>query len=237
MIRYLQPKYSTPHAGITSPPPPRARRAGGAALRVDGVRLLGVAVTAHAALSAAEHERRGAAGLGAVTDPALLDRLLDLPLATPVADPVTWAETADQPPGVVERGQDRETVVRLMEPPLAIDDVVVAAGPGRASGAVADASLFAGFTRRWIAAAPGPVPDSVVLAAKLCGVGILDARGQVLVAAEPPATVTLDGWAWLLQERTYRRWLSQQTRAHALASPPPATGEASAAPAGRHRTR
>ncbi len=195
---------------------------------VEGVNLLGVRVTAYALLNAAEHGRRRSAGLGAVTDPALLDRLMDLPLALPVADPAIWAEMQDQVPGVVDRDEDSATVTRLLEPPLTIDDVAMTATAGRELRAVQDASLFAGFTRRWVTAARDRVPDSVVLEAKLCGVGILDRCGQVLLAAESPASLTVDGWTWLLQEKTYRRWLNQRPGDHVPASPSQATGGASA---------
>jgi len=50
---------------------------------IERVNLLGVQVTASALLNCAEHERRGVLGLGAVTDPALLDRLLGLPSGVP----------------------------------------------------------------------------------------------------------------------------------------------------------
>jgi hypothetical protein len=200
-------------------------------MRVEGVNLLGVRVTAYAVLNAAEHGRRRSAGLGAVSDPALLDRLMDLPAGLPVADPVIWAEMGDQLPGVVERDEDGATVTRLLEPPLTIDDVAVNAAVGREQGAVQDASLFAGFTRRWVTAARDRVPDSVVLEAKLCGVGILGRCGQVLLAAEAPASLTIDGWTWLLQEKTYRRWLNQRSGDHAPVSPSPATGGASVTPA------
>ena len=49
--------------------------------------LLGVRVTAYAVVNLAEHRRREAAGMAAVIDPALLDRLLDLPAGVPVIDP------------------------------------------------------------------------------------------------------------------------------------------------------
>jgi hypothetical protein len=201
---------------------------GRAVVQVEGVNLLGVRVTAHAVLNAAEHERRVSAGLGAVTDSGLLDRLMDLPVGVPVADAVTWAEMSDQRPGVVERDEEGATVTRMLAPPLRINDVVLAAAGGQELAAVQDASLFAGFTRRWIAATRNRVPDAAVLEAKLCGVGILDRYGRVLLAGEAPVTLTIDGWTWLLQEKAYRRWLNQQSRDHVLASPSPATGEASA---------
>jgi hypothetical protein len=194
---------------------------------VERVNLLGVPVTACAVLNAAEHERRVSAGLGAVTDPALLDRLMDLPAGVPVADAVAWAEMTDQPRSVVERREDGVTVTRMLEPALAISDVVVAAAGGRELAAVQEA-LFAGFARRWIALTRSRVPDAVVLEAKLRGVGIVDRCGRVLLAGEDPAALAIDGWTWLLQEKAYRRWLSRPSAGRGPGSLSPATGKASA---------
>ena len=177
------------------------------AVRVEGVRLLGVRVTVHADLDAAEHARRVLAGLGAVTDPALLDRLLDVPASVPVIDPVLWAEMSGQPPGVIRRGKDGLTVTRVLRPPLTIHAVVVSAPGGGELAAVRDASLFAGFTTRWMAAARDRVREAAMLEAKLCGVGVLNRDGSVLLAAETLAAPRIDGWAWLLREKTYQQWL------------------------------
>ena len=62
-----------------------------------GVMLLSVRVTAYAIINIAEHLRRETAGIGAVINPALLDRLMDLPIGISVTDPVAWAEMTDQP--------------------------------------------------------------------------------------------------------------------------------------------
>jgi hypothetical protein len=179
----------------------------------SGVMLLGVRVTAHAAVNLAEHRRREAAGMAAVIDPALLDRLLDLPAGVPVIDPAGWAEMVGQPPGILERDPDGVSVTRRLEAPLSIADVVVHAAAGRELRAVQDASLFAGFTRRWVAA--DRVPDAVLLEAKLCGVGILDAGYEVLLPAAKPTALTRDGWSWLLEEKVYRRWLGGRPRVRA----------------------
>src|SRR5216683_4408708 len=96
-----------------------------------GVMILGVRVTAYAVVNMVEHRRREAAGIGAVIHPGLLDRLMDLPVGVSVTDPVVWAETADQPAGVVERGEDGSSVTRRLESPLAITDVVVNAAAGQ----------------------------------------------------------------------------------------------------------
>lgn len=171
------------------------------------VMLLGVRVTAYAIIDVAEHRRREMAGMGAVANPALLDRLMDLPTGIPVSDPVVWAEMADQPGGVIERHEDGVRVTRRLESPLTITDVVVDAPTGRELSAVQDASLFAGFTRRWISVLSGRIPDAAVLEAKLCGVGIVDQRLRQLLVAEKPRGLTRDGWSWLLEEKAYRSWL------------------------------
>ena len=215
-------------AAASSPASWVSCRSGGTAVWVDAVTLLGVRVTAHVIINVAEDQRRQAAGMAAVTDPALLDRLMDLPVATSVVDPVIWAEMADQPTGIIERSEDGMSVTRYLESPLVIEAVVVNATAGRELRAVQDASLFAGFTRRWVAAARSRIPDATLLEAKLCGVGILDSCRRVLIPAEKPVALTMDGWSWLLQEKTYRRWVSRRSQAHATGSPSPATGGASA---------
>src|SRR5690349_17251692 len=162
------------------------------------VMLLGVRVTAYAVINAAEHRRREMAGMGAVVNPGVLDRLMDLPTGISVTDPVVWAEMADQPGGVVERDEDGARVTRRLESPLVITDVVVDGVSGNPLRAVQDASLFAGFTRRWIAVTSGRRPDAAMLEATLCGVGIIDQRRGQLLAAEKPVGLTRDGWSWLL---------------------------------------
>jgi hypothetical protein len=179
--------------------------------------LLGVRVTAYAVVNLAEHRRREARGMAAVIDPALLDRLLDLPVGVPVIDPAGWAEIAGQAPGIHERDADGVSVTRRLESPLSITDVVIQAAAGRELPAVQDASLFAGFTRRWVAA--GRVPDAVLLEAKLCGVGILAAGDQVVWPAAKPTALTRDGWSWLLEEKVYRRWLGERARVRAEVQP------------------
>jgi hypothetical protein len=181
---------------------------------VAGVMLLGVRVTAYAVVNLAEHRRREAAGMAAVIDPALLDRLLDLPAGVPVIDPAGWA---GQVPGILERDPDGVSVTRRLESPLSIAEVVVQAAADRELRAVQDASLFAGFTRRWVAA--DRVPDAVLLEAKLCGVGIRDAGYRVLLPAAKPVALTRDGWSWLLEEKVYRRWLGGRPRVRAEVEP------------------
>jgi hypothetical protein len=199
-------------------------------VRVDLVNLLGTRVSARASINHREHKRRAALALGAVTDPALLERLLDLPLGELIDDPVVWAETADQAEGVVERADDRCAVRRLLEPPLTVTDVIVSARSGRALRAVQDASWFASFSSRWVAIEEERPSDCVVMEAKLCGVGLLDRKGEVLLDAESPTAPVIDGWTWLLWEKTYRRWIKELSLARETESRVPATGEATEAP-------
>jgi hypothetical protein len=214
---------------FTSSPAPLASPHGGELGVPVGVMLLGVRVTAYAIINIAEHQRRETAGLGAVINPALLDRLMDLPVGASVADPVVWAEMTGQPRGVIERDEDGARITRRLESPLTVTDVVVDATTGQELRAVQDASLFAGFTRRWIAATARRIPDTAMLEAKLCGVGIVDQRRRQLLPAEKPGGLTRDGWSWLLEEKTYRRWLTRQAGNHGLESPARATDGASGA--------
>jgi hypothetical protein len=197
-----------PRLGVTGSPSPLTAFRGGEPGVTVGVTLLGVPVTAYVIPNVAEHRRREAAGMGAVINPALLDRLMDLPAGIAVTDPVVWAEMADQPPAILERGEEAVRITRRLESPLTISDVVVDAAAGQALRAVQDASLFAGFTRRWVAAGHARLPEAAMLEAKLCGVGVLDQRGGVVLAAERPVALAVDGWTWLLEEKAYRRWLT-----------------------------
>ena len=212
---------------VTSSPAPLAAPYGGELGVPVGVMLLGVRVTAYAIINIGEHQRRETAGMGAVINPALLDRLMDLPIGISVTDPVAWAEMADQPGGVAELHEDGARIIRRLESPLTIADVIVDAATGKELRAVQDASLFAGFTRRWIAATPSRIPDAAMLEAKLCGVGIVDQRRGQLLSAEKPEGLTRDGWSWLLEEKTYRRWLIRRAGTHEQENPARATDGAS----------
>jgi hypothetical protein len=185
-------------------------------LAVGLVNLLGTRVSARGILNRDEHVRRDSLGIAAFTDAALLGCLLELPVGRPVLDPVVWAETAGQPAGVVTRDDDGHAVIRLLEPAVMVEDVIVPARRGRELRAVQDASLFASFTARWVAIEAQGASDAIVMEAKLCGVGLLDQDGQIILAAEPPTSGVVDGWAWLLWEKTYRRWLMERSRAYEM---------------------
>jgi hypothetical protein len=220
-----------PHPVTSSPAPVTSFLGGESEALVEDVILLGVRVTAVTVMNLTEHQRRQAAGVAALIDPALLNRLMDLPIGIPVIDAVVWAEMTDQPPGILERGEDGVSVTRRLESPLTITDVVVHAAVGGELRAVQDASLFADFTRRWVATPRSYISVATMLEAKLCGVGIVDPCHSVL-PAENPVALTRDGWSWLLEEKAYRRWLSGRSRIRGTESPCPATDGASVTGAG-----
>lgn len=100
-------------------------------------------------------------------------------------------------------------MVRLVDQPLVIDDVIIPGERGRELQAVQDASLFAGFTRRWVQTRRVAIADTAILEARLCRVGLLDRHGQVVLSAEPPVLAATDGWTWMLGEKVYGRWPRQ----------------------------
>ena len=202
----------TPHVTAASLPPGRAAVPGPADLiTIRSACLLGVRVTARAVLNVAEHRRRRSSGLGPVTHPALLRRLLEAPAVGPARDPAWWAENSLLPAGIVRRGDDGRTVTRLLQPPLVLDDVVVAAPRRQELRAVQQASLFAGFAARWAAVTRDALPVTVMLEAAYFGVGLLAPGSRVLLPAAEPDPQPPDEWAWLLAEKAYQRWLAENT--------------------------
>ena len=109
----------------------------------------------------------------------------------------------------MDRADDGCTVTQLLEPPLVVDTVIVPAAQGREPRAVQDASLFADFTRRWVRHQGTVVPDTAVLEAKLCRVGLLGSQGRVILPAERPPQLYRTGGRGCSRRKTYRRWLKQ----------------------------
>lgn len=155
----------------------------------------------------AEHRRRRQAGLGAITSPAILDLLMQLPVGFPV--PVGALAVRDQrllrrlPAGVVHidyvHGRAAH-VTRLAVKPAVVDIAVVegrvnAETMGRATG-------FAPFCRRQIVTPVRP-PAERLTEADFWGVGVAY-RGEMLVAPAPwrPQRYTAAGW--LFVEEVYR---------------------------------
>lgn len=120
------------HLPATATEIPAATGAGtGLSTWVGGVLLLGFRVDARVVMDVKEHYRREDAGVTAVTDPVLLDRLLSLPVSVPITDLALGGHMVGQPPGVVGLSENGATVTRMLRSPLSITDVVVSAVPGR----------------------------------------------------------------------------------------------------------
>jgi len=54
------------------------------------------------------------------------------------------------------------------------------------------------------------VAETVLLEAMLCGVGLMEAAGQVFLDAGAPIEPITDGWTWTMREKAYRRMLWQR---------------------------
>ncbi|MGF7234997.1 MAG: hypothetical protein ACQSGP_08565 [Frankia sp.] len=171
---------------------------------VRGVLLLGTVVDAAIAVDVAEHRRRQTVGLGGVAHPRLLRRLLGVPTQEQVEDPLLHAETSLLPAGLVERDEG-SGVRRLLRPPLRIAAVAVRARREAGHRQVRAASLFAGFSPRWVVAERPRVDPSVVVAAAVYDVGIAthSPAPDVVVQAGPPRTQAAPEWAWCLAEQVY----------------------------------
>ena len=62
-----------------------------------------------------------------------------------------------------------------------------------------------------VATARPKVPVAAVLEAKLVGVGLLGPIGQILLTVAPPMGLVIDGWTWMMRDKTHRRMLRQRS--------------------------
>lgn len=176
---------------------------------VRHVTLLGTQVAAVATLDLDEHNRRRELRLGGVTDPLLLDSLINLSGPQPAEDHPELTDVERTRNGIVE-WRDDGTIVRILRPVASLEAVVLRARHGHELAAVQAASLFAAYTYRWVEVPVDGIQDVVEMEAKVCGVGLVDASHGVVVEAEPPVDWRFDQWLWMLQEKVYERWLTEQ---------------------------
>jgi hypothetical protein len=167
-------------------------------------------------VDAEEHERRVAAGLGAITDLWLLDRLLTLPLC----ETIQWADLADHDvdlfrrshSGVVKRSA--HGIRRLMVPAVDVSLVVVRQTRWRVG--LRAAAAFEPFAQR-VLLIPNPPRElsSVLWEADFLGVGIwtgtIDAPEQLL-APGPWKRRYVKGAGWRFAERAYGMWLNAMSQ-------------------------
>ncbi|ONH29766.1 hypothetical protein [Pseudofrankia asymbiotica] len=185
--------------------------------------LDGRAVDAVFRLDAVEHERRVRFGLGALSYPRLLRRLAGMPPGVLVEDPDLLVEASLLPDGVVACSADG--VGRLVEPPLTLDAVVVAALGMAQTRHVRVAERFAPYASRWVVSGDARFDPAVFVAASVHGVGLAGRRPDVdvVAVAAPPAGRARPGHAWLLAEQVYGAWLTTGARVGRTRTPNVAT--------------
>lgn len=166
------------------------------------------------AVNTAEHDRRAAVGLGAVTNLALLDRLLCLPLGQ-------WVRRVDltdrervelrrAPDGVVEVSDTG--LRRVFAPAAAVPLVIVAAGSWRSG--LRRTAAFAGYASRVLVLhGRHRQLGSKLWEADFFGVGVWRATAtgvEQLVAPEPWRQMYVKPAGWAFRERAYEQWLRHQ---------------------------
>jgi hypothetical protein len=189
-----------------------ARRFGFDGEVVPGVGFAGTCVTVIVRPDGVEVRRREHAGLGAVLDFNLTDRLADLPVDLPVPrdelDRVTIQLLETAPPGIVE---DTDTfVVRRWRPAVTVTGVLLVTGPQWRTG-LANVSLFAPDAPRGLVLRQPPRDEQALRdEATELGIGVVapDADGtwQLLVEPLRDTTYDLGPRHWRLLEIAYLAW-------------------------------
>ena len=170
-----------------------------------------------------EHARRAATGLGAVTNLALLDVLIGLPLG----ELVEWRDLTERevsytrkaPAGVLDRSP--EGVRRLLIPPATVPLVVARAASWRKG--LERAGAFAPFAQRvmLLPRVPRDLPGKA-LEADFWGVGVWIQRGdriEEVVPPEPWEQRYFKAAGWAFRERTYGSWLAMRGQQLATGEP------------------
>jgi hypothetical protein len=170
-----------------------------------------------AVVDAAEHERRRAFGLTAVTDRLLLEALALLPAGVPfpadVVDPLQRVVLDGAARGVVEVVDD--CYVRGWRPPCELAAAIVFAPTALWLGALELISTTVGLADRYIVVRARPSPALLERATKV-GVGVVWDEGsdQSRIVTRPRRRPRRLGVRrWTLQERVYERWLAVRATA------------------------
>lgn len=160
------------------------------------LRLRGRTVRVEARADPSEISRRTDAGLGALTQPALLAALVSLPFG----EPVPWSGLdrrlqqvlRSAPAGVVERTDS--LVLRLATAPLMVQSITV---EGRAARTGLEAaSTFAPFCRRSVSLPPSSVDEWVLFEAAFYGIGVEFDGSPSPQVVLVPAPFVMRRWTW-----------------------------------------
>ena len=189
-----------------------ARQFGFAGEVVPGVGFAGTRVTAVIRPDEAEVRRREQAGLGAVLDFDLTDRLADLPVDWPVPRDVLDRTTIQlleaAPPGVVDDVD--AAVIRRWRPAVTVTGILLVTGRQWRPG-LANVSLFAPDAPRGLVLRQRPRDEQVLRdEAGELGVGVIvpdaDGRHRLLVEPLHDKTYDLGPRHWRLLEIAYLAW-------------------------------
>jgi hypothetical protein len=179
----------------------------------------GEPVSAFCALDAREHGRRVSAGMAAVTDLAVLDALLALPLGMPVSASSLSARLRallrKAPVGAVR--YEQTDVVRLAYAPLQVRRVEVTVLRSWRT-ALRRASQFSQYTQRVLVldSVPRDV-DDLTLQASFYGVGVVlgeQPEREQLVASQPFVVRRHSPARWAFAEECYGLLLRQMPVTH-----------------------
>ena len=174
----------------------------------EGARLSGKTAGALVRICAHEHRRRQAASLGALTDLALLDVLMNMPIGEALPRSVLSPDEQDvlnrAPRGVVElRGP---SIVRIADRPVEVDAVIASGSSWRQL--VRGLAAFGGVAQRIAVLDTEPLDvRDLMWEAEATGVGVWLSRadGPIEVLAPEVFTPTYVKPArWRFQEYAYR---------------------------------
>lgn len=175
--------------------------------------LAGAVASAVVAVDRAEHERRSACGLGAVTSLPLLDALMCLPCGAEIPESDVGGSVretvASAPTGCAER-LPGSVLRRLAVPAAAVPLVVVEYD--RWGPALARAASFSPVAASCVLMDRRNIPETRLWEADAAGVGVW-ARGdggapEQLVAPAPFVQRYFKPAGWRFRERAYAAWLT-----------------------------
>lgn len=186
-----------------------------AALPTVVLRLEGKEVVAAFDPDVSEHERRSAAGAGAVTSRALLHGLWLLPAGIPVPTAAIPERKRQHLRAAGHFAQeDGECLERLYSPAGAVRAIAIAGADIERS--VGQAIRFTPIVQRVVVADVTSQPSSAMLdLADRWGVGVVTAREDVCDVLRHPAPAVVGVpavYRWWLAELAYEGWLQQSAQ-------------------------
>jgi hypothetical protein len=190
---------------------------------------------------AAEIDRRARFGLGAITDPMVIEACADLPVGMPVPadqlDPIARVALDGCPPGIVEVVDG--SYVRLWRPAVDVTAVSSSCGPRSWLSALGQLSTGVGLADRYLLVEGPTAPRSLIARAQRVGAGVVAVGdGDATIVCRPsghPLRPGVRRWAFL--EAAYELLMQQLTGSSTRPEEPSAArrGRQSGSPASPRR--